>query len=185
MSFISPDEPVLQVGIEVVNAVSRSVALEWARDRKTFASVGFIGFAVKLVIDRLIERHFLADNTALFFSYWAPLGFYAHISRLSSYQVQYLVAMLLAAMPFIWVGLAMTTRRLRDAGWPVWLCALFFVPIVNVIFLVALCFLPSARYERTTEAAPWPGPRVLDRIIPRSSAGSALMAIFLISHLGF
>jgi len=37
-------------------------------DRKTFASVGFIGFAVKLVIDRLIERHFLADNTALFFS---------------------------------------------------------------------------------------------------------------------
>jgi uncharacterized membrane protein YhaH (DUF805 family) len=125
MSFISPDEPVLQVGIEVVNAVSRSVALEWARDRKTFASVGFIGFAVKLVIDRLIERHFLADNTALFFSYWAPLGVYAHISRLSSYQVQYLVAMLLAAMPFIWVGLAMTTRRLRDAGWPVWVCALF------------------------------------------------------------
>jgi hypothetical protein len=71
MSFISPDEPALQVGIEVVNAVSRSVALEWARGSEDVCVGGLYRVVVKLVIDRLIERHFLADETALFFSYWA------------------------------------------------------------------------------------------------------------------
>jgi uncharacterized membrane protein YhaH (DUF805 family) len=36
--------------------------------------------------------------------------------------------MLLAALPFIWIGVTMTVRRLRDAGKPVWLATLFFVP---------------------------------------------------------
>jgi len=153
-------------------------------DRKTYAAVGFIGFGVKHLLDGLLTRHCLNNNSGFLFNYWAPLGVYAYINQLSSYQMEYLAAMLLAAMPFIWLGLAMTTRRLRDAGWPVWLSALFFVPVVNVVFLIALCLLPSAGYEKTTDAAPWPGPRVLDGIIPRSSAGSALMAILLASVIG-
>jgi hypothetical protein len=76
--------------------------------------------------------------------------------------------MLLVAMPFIWLGLAMTTRRLRDAGQRVWLAAIFFVPVVNVLFFVALCLLPTAPVAESEEAAPWPGPRPLDGIIPRS-----------------
>jgi uncharacterized membrane protein YhaH (DUF805 family) len=152
-------------------------------DRKTYAAVGFLGFAVKFLVDEMLKWHFL-PNAGFLFNYWAPLGVDVRIDRLSTYQLEYLAAMLLAAMPFIWAGLAMTTRRLRDAGWPVWLCALFFVPVINIVFLVALCFLPSARYEKTTEAAPWPGPKALDGIIPRSSAGSALMAILLASVIG-
>jgi len=153
-------------------------------DRKTYAVVGFLSFAVKFLLDRLLTRYFLPNGTAFFFNYWAPLGIDVRISRLSGYQAEYLAAMLLAAMPFIWLGLAMTTRRLRDVGWPVWLSAVFFVPVVNVVFLVALCFLAPVRRDVALEAAPWPGPRALDGIIPRSSAGSALMAILLASVIG-
>jgi uncharacterized membrane protein YhaH (DUF805 family) len=153
-------------------------------DRKTYAAVGVLGFAVKLLVDGLLKRHFLPNENVFFFNYWAPLGIDVHLNRLSTYQVEYLAAMLLAAMPFIWLGLAMTTRRLRDAGWPVWLSALFFVPLINLVFLAALCLLPASRYEMKTEAAPWPRLRALDGIIPRSSAGSALMAILLASVMG-
>ena len=135
-------------------------------------------------MDRLLTRHFLPNDTAFFFNYWAPLGIDVHISRLSGYQAEYLAAMLFVAMPFIWLGLAMTTRRLRDAGWPVWLSAVFFVPVVNLVFLVALCFLAPVRHVVALEAAPWPGSRALDGIIPRTSAGSALMAILLASVIG-
>jgi uncharacterized membrane protein YhaH (DUF805 family) len=152
--------------------------------RKPYGAVGVLGFAVKHLLDGLLTRHFLQNNTGFFFNYWAPLGVEVRLDRLSSYQVEYLAAMLLLAMPFIWLGLAMTTRRLRDAGWPIWLSALFLVPVVNVVFLVALCFLPSTGHEGTTEAAPWPGPRALDGMIPRSSVGSALMAILLASAIG-
>jgi len=132
----------------------------------------------------LLTRHFLPNDTAFFFNYWAPLGIDVHISRLSGYQAEYLAAMLFVAMPFIWLGLAMTTRRLRDADWPVWLSAVFFVPVVNLVFLVALCFLAPVRHVVALEAAPWPGSRALDGIIPRTSAGSALMAILLASVIG-
>ena len=83
--------------------------------------------AIKLLVDGLLKRHFLPGEHVFFFNDWAPLGIDVHLNRnrLSTYQVEYLAAILLVAMPFIWLGMAMTTRRLRDAGWPVWLSALF------------------------------------------------------------
>src|SRR5205823_6258257 len=50
---------------------------------------------------------------------------------------QLYLTLLAVALPFIWVGLALTVRRLRDAGLPLWLVLLFFVPFVNlVVFLI-------------------------------------------------
>jgi uncharacterized membrane protein YhaH (DUF805 family) len=51
----------------------------------------------------------------------------SRVSQLSSHQAKYLSVMLLAALPFVWLALAMTARRLRDGGWRTWLAAIFFV----------------------------------------------------------
>lgn len=124
-------------------------------DRKTYALVGLIGFAIKRVLDLLTASHFLHRDVS-FFNYWLPLGRGARLSRLSESEVKFLATMLLVAMPFIWIGLAMTVRRLRDAGQPVWLVVLFFVPVLNVLFFLALCLLPPRERPQIKEAAPWP-----------------------------
>ncbi len=95
--------------------------------------------------------------------------------------------MLLVSIPFLWVGVAMTVQRLRDAGQPVWLVVLFFIPMVNVLFFLALCALPPQGRPVEAEGAPWPGPRGLDEIIPRRRAGKRRpLSIFLtIASWGF
>lgn len=58
--------------------------------------------------------------------------------------------LLLVALPFLWIGVSMTARRLRDAGLSAGWTLLFFVPYLNYLFLVLLCVLPS----RPVAAAP-------------------------------
>jgi uncharacterized membrane protein YhaH (DUF805 family) len=153
-------------------------------ERKAYAVVGVAAFVFKHLLDGLITRHFLHTNAGFFFNYWSPFDASVQITRLSNYQSEYLAAMLLVALPFIGLGISMTVRRLRDAGRPVWLTALFFVPLINVLFLTVLCLLPSEEPDTAKEAAPWPGPRTLDRIIPTSKLGSALLAILAASLIG-
>jgi Polyketide cyclase / dehydrase and lipid transport len=92
--------------------------------------------------------------------------------------------MLFVALPFIWLGLAMTVKRLRDGGQPTWLAALFFAPIANLAFFVALSFMPSVAESKREEGTPWPGVRAFDRWIPRNAAGSALVSIGATCLLG-
>jgi uncharacterized membrane protein YhaH (DUF805 family) len=152
-------------------------------DRGKYAAVGLIGVAIKYNVDRVIAASFWGYEHG-FLNYWAPLGKAARLSHLSSHDVNFLALLLLFSIPFIWVGVAMTVQRLRDAGQPVWLVALFFVPVINVLFFLTLCTLPPRERSEETEGAPWPGPRGLDRIIPRSPLGSAIASIFLTSALG-
>jgi uncharacterized membrane protein YhaH (DUF805 family) len=157
-------------------------------NRKTYALAGLIGFAIKHNLDRLIARGFFQyGNTFVFadlFDYWAPLGRAARLNHLSEVESRFLATLLLVALPFIWVGVAMTVKRLRDAGQPVWLVILFFVPFLNLLFFAALCALPPHEGAAREEAAPWPGPRALDSVIPRSRTGSAVVSIVLTSVIG-
>jgi uncharacterized membrane protein YhaH (DUF805 family) len=150
--------------------------------RKTYAIVGVAGFAIKHFVDHFIAAGFF--HAYGFFNYWAPLGRGAHLTRLTTYEGKFLATMLLVAMPFLWVGLAMTVRRLRDAGPPVWLVVLFFLPIFNLLFFVVLCFLPSRSRAGHDEAAPWPAVRPLDGVIPRSQLGSAVLSIVVTTAIG-
>jgi uncharacterized membrane protein YhaH (DUF805 family) len=151
--------------------------------RKTYALVGLIGFAIKHNIDRYIAVGFF-HNAALLFNYWAPLGKAARLDHLSPLEWKFVGSLLLTAIPFIWVGLVMTVRRLRDAGLPIWLVVLFFAPFLNLLFFLALCLLPPRELPADREAAPWPGVPSLDAILPRSKTGSALLSIALTSAIG-
>jgi uncharacterized membrane protein YhaH (DUF805 family) len=157
--------------------------------RTNYALVGLIGFAIKHNLDRLIAARFFHSSTGqgflgYWFNYWAPLGKAARLNHLSALESKFLATILLTAMPFIWVGVAVTVRRLRDAGLPVWLVVLFFAPFLNLIFFASLSVLPPRECPVSEQAAPWPGPRPLDSLLPRSKTGSAAVAIVLTSAIG-
>ena len=151
--------------------------------RARYAAAGFIGVAIKHNLDRLIAASFLGYKNS-FFNYWAPLGKAARLDHLSSTEAKFLATLLLTSIPFLWVGVTMTVKRLRDAGQPVWLVVLFFVPFINVLFFLMLCALPPQERSADAEGAPWPGPGSLSNMIPRSPLGSAVLSIFLTSVLG-
>src|SRR5207247_5740659 len=68
---------------------------------------------------------------------------------------RYALSMVGLALPFIWIGIAMTARRLRSAGLPLWLVVLFFIPIANLVTLAILCIVPE---RGAGEIGPSPSP---------------------------
>jgi len=150
--------------------------------RAAYATVGLVGVAIKHNLDRLIASAFLGHNNS--FNYWAPLGKAARLDHLTATEAKFLTTLLLASIPFIWVGVAMTVKRLRDAGQPVWLVVLFFVPFVNLLFFLLLCALPPQERSQELEGAPWPGPHGIERFIPHSKIGSAALSIVITAVLG-
>jgi len=150
--------------------------------RAQYLTVGVIGVLIKHNLDRLIASSFLGHQNS--FNYWAPLGKAARLSHLSDTEAKFLATLLLFSIPFLWVGVAMTVQRLRDARLPVWLVVLFFVPIINVLFFIALCILPSREWLTELEGTPWPGPHGLDQFIPHGRLGGAMLAILITAILG-
>jgi len=113
-----------------------------------------------------------------------PLGRAARLNHLSDTEAKFLATLLLVSIPFIWVGVAMTVKRLRDAGQPLWLVILFFVPLINLLFFLLLCALPPHERSQELEGAPWPGPHGIDRFIPHTKIGSAALSIVVATVLG-
>jgi uncharacterized membrane protein YhaH (DUF805 family) len=161
-------------------------------DRKTFAIVGFAGTALKLLMDQQIVQHSSSGGMGPVINYWSPLGIPVPLSELSRAQASFLFMLLAAATPFMWLGLAMTVKRLRDVGQPVWLSVIFFVPMVNILFLLVLCFAPTnsmlapkdESYPVERDGAPWPKTRGFGRVIPDSKLGAALFAILVSAAIG-
>jgi hypothetical protein len=82
------------------------------------------------------------------------------------------------ALPFIWIGVVLTLRRLRDIGWPLWLVALFFVPFLNLLFFLVLSFAPSQKADTATSTGN-AFMSAIDRVIPRSGIGSAVAGVIV------
>ena len=150
--------------------------------RATYASVGIIAFSLKFLIDWLtVTRAFHRPWSLL--NYWRPFGAIHGMDSLSLENRFFAGTMLFVALPFIWLGLAMTVKRLRDAGQPTWLAALFFAPLANLAFFLALSLMPPSKRDHD-EALPWPGIRAFDRWIPRSKAGSAMVSTIATAFIG-
>lgn len=145
--------------------------------RAQYLATGFILLAIKHNIDRIVA-------SALDYP-WGPLNYWVFftpdsIRELPPSTAELYIAMLLVALPFIWAGITLTLRRLRDANLPLWLVLLFFVPFVNVIFFIVLAAIPSR--QAVDEEAGLPS-RV-GRFIPESKFGSAVFGILLTTLLG-
>src|SRR5258708_25725416 len=153
-------------------------------DRGTYAAVGISAFALKFLLDWLVVTRLFQRQWSLL-NYWRPFGAISSVHRLEFADRVFAGVMLLMAVPFIWLGLAMTVKRLRDAGEPTWVSALFFAPIANLLFFLVLSLKSSATETPREEGAPWPGPKFLDTWIPKTRAGSALVSIAITAAIGF
>ena len=156
---------------------------EGTMDRGPYALVGLVGFAIKHNLDRALATLVFHRQWGLF-NYWIPLDQAVRINSLAPADRTFLLAMLVLSLPFIWVGIVLTMRRLRAAGLPAWLVVLFFAPYVNLLFFLILCIYPSRRADDTPRSLRISGNPLLKRIIPESNWGSAAMALVITSLLG-
>lgn len=147
--------------------------------RGTYVLTGFLGLAIKHNMDRFIAIGF-GERWALW-SYWEPIERFSPFPALSGHDRRFLATLLLTALPFIWIGLIMTVKRLRDAGQPTWLTVLFFAPIINLFFFAVLAIYPpyTQFQEEPTEIR-----RPVSPFWPRSTWGSAALAVGLSGLLG-
>ena len=68
-------------------------------------------------------------------------------------------------LPFIYVGIVLTIKRLYSLNWLLYSSILFFIPFINLLFFCLLSILPKAEKDLNSKAnKAW-----LDRIIPRKS----------------
>lgn len=152
--------------------------------RRTYAAVGVSALAFKFLLDRWVagavfHREWLPWN------YLFPLGPQMQSSTArAAGDPAFAATMLAIALPFIWLGVTLTVQRLRDAGQPLWLVVLFFVPVVNVLFFLLLCALGTHPRAELKEGAPWPRTKPLDGLIPRSKLGAGLTAILATAAVG-
>lgn len=118
--------------------------------RTAYALSGFGLMAVKYAVEALVIHHFTGR-------WLTPLDYFTPL--LTSRQAAVgnsdglLFFVLVWTLPFLWIGVSMTVRRAEDAGWsPLVAVPLFFMPVVNYLFMLALCVLPS-RARGATQAA--------------------------------
>jgi len=152
-------------------------------DRGPYALVGLVGFAIKHNLDRALATLVFHRKWSLF-NYWIPLDQAVRVTSLAPTDRTFLLSMLVLSLPFIWVGVVLTMRRLRAAGLPAWLVVLFFAPYLNLLFFVILCIYPSRRDDDVQRSLRVEGNPALKRIIPESNWGSAAMALVISSVLG-
>ena len=149
--------------------------------RGTYAAFGICGVAIKHNMDRLLALSYGLPWGV--WSYLDPLNRAAHFSPLTNSEKHFLLVLLLTALPFVWVGIMLTVKRLRDAGQPLWLTLLFFAPVVNLIFFALLCVTPSSGDGVSTDGRT-ARPKAANTYWPKSREGSATVAATIAGLVG-
>ena len=96
--------------------------------RAKYTGIGVFLFAIKHNLDRIVALSFGYHWGV--FNYWVfsePGG----VDTLTSGRPEFYATLVVVALPFIWLGVVLTLRRLRDANLPLWMVAFFFLPFVN------------------------------------------------------
>lgn len=156
---------------------------EGTLDRGLYALIGLVGFAIKHNLDRAVATGVFHRDWGVF-NYWMPLHKAIHVTSLAPADRTFLLWMLVLSLPFIWIGIVLTMRRLRSAGLPPWLVVLFFAPYANLVFFLILCVVPSRSASDERRSLRTGANPLLKRIVPASEWGSAAMALVITSILG-
>jgi uncharacterized membrane protein YhaH (DUF805 family) len=142
--------------------------------RAACALTGIVGSLIKHDIDRAVTPPMYRQK-------WGPIddmipmGALNWPNPLTPNDKEFLLVMALVALPFIWVGVAMTVKRLRDAGVTSRLVFLFFIPAVNIVFFLLLCLLPSREDREIAAKGGW---GILATYVPNSKWGSGMLGTF-------
>ena len=147
--------------------------------RSVYAFTGIALFLVKWNLDRLIS--FLTyDSFPSPFAYLLPVTDFQSEKELSDDAL----LMLAMALPFIYVGIVLTVKRLRSLHWPLLTCVLFFLPFVNLLFFFLLSILPKPIASSQEEEREEKPKYLLDRLIPKGIVACAVFSAGLSAVLG-
>ncbi len=172
----------------------RNLSPESVVSRKQYVLLGALFCALKFVVDQGAARLFFHQKlSALYFlNPWGelnlPQDFLAHgvfsVGLLDYPQGLYYLTMVALALPFIWIGLHLTIRRLNDVKIAPYWSLLFFIPFINLFLFLVLSLLPSASANHQPAAGKVWYLALLDQVIPKSKLACGAVAIFLPSVLG-
>jgi uncharacterized membrane protein YhaH (DUF805 family) len=140
--------------------------------RAEYVFWGVLLFAIKYNIDRIIA-HQLFHRKWRIWEYLFPV----QLNLSPQENRNFLIALLIAALPFIWSGCVLTIKRLRASALPVWLVVLFFIPIGNLFFFAMLAIVPAKKVR--VRSVDHKEGSSLGKLIPQSRIGSALLAVAL------
>lgn len=145
--------------------------------RALYAATGFSLMSLKYLFDAwLIGR--VSDRPWMPWDYLSPLaGSRLEMVKGAQGSEALLATLAASTIPFLWIGVSMTVRRAKDAGLAPELGLLFFVPLVNYLTMLVLCFLPSR-----PEKAPAAGSPYASR--PRPGKGAFLESAVLGALVG-
>ena len=153
--------------------------------RATYTLVGIAGVLLKHNLDRVLAYKFLHQPWGIW-NYLSPLGLLSGNYPASPDEKKFLFTLAITALPFVWLGIVMTLKRLRDSGLPSRLLLMFFIPVVNVFFFLLLCSLPGRDILAKVQE---PNRGFLSTHVPHSRWGiatfSASSAAMLGSALGW
>lgn len=154
-------------------------AFEERVGREAYLRHGLSLMVVKYAVDVALVR--AATGT-----FWTPLDYvqsapFLLSSRLSGAASFLAPALAVWTLPFIWIGVSMTIRRLLDSGRSAWWVLLFFAPIVNYALLLFLSVAPSSETRPRPAILPDPSaarlPSALLSMALGAGVGLALIAI--------
>lgn len=100
----------------------------------------------------------------------------ARMGQVEPLPSAYLVAAILWAMPFLWIGIAMSSRRARDAALSPWIALGFLIPYGQFLLILGLCLFPT----RHKDGAPARGDSFSERYALIGIGGTTLLGVMLI-----
>ncbi len=149
--------------------------------RGTYLFWGVLLAVLKFNLDRFLGAFFFGKLWSLFDSNFLRL--YLWQSHVTMDDWPYYLTLLAASLPFIWVGIILTLRRLRSLGWRPWWMFFFFVPAVKLIFFALLCLLPSRADSGKTAAEPMPPLTFVGQLVSQNRLGSGFAAVVISAAL--
>ncbi len=115
--------------------------LEAPVGRRAYLITGAVLMVVKYGLDALLV--YLASGVL-----WSPLSYLSPILTLRTQSVPnapewLFVAMAVATLPFLWIGMSMSIRRAASAGLSPWVGLTFLVPVINYLAMIVLAAIPD------------------------------------------
>jgi uncharacterized membrane protein YhaH (DUF805 family) len=129
---------------------SRLLTFEGRVNRTQYLLTGSILIAMKYAIDSFVASRF--NQPWRISNYFLPPANITIIGLGGPHPRLYLI-LWAVAIPFFWIGISLTLRRLRDAGQRVGWLFLFFVPIANLLLFLYLSLAPTAAPQEPAASA--------------------------------